>query len=67
MNYRTLGFTASVLVLMAFFQGCDRGLGPITEDTGFSGTITYKNWPRADSIYGLRLVALEDIPRTAPG
>ncbi len=67
MNYRSLVLAASVLVLIAFSAGCDRGLGPITEDTGFSGTITYKNWPRADSVYGLRLVALEEYPTDSTG
>jgi hypothetical protein len=67
MNHRTLGLAASVFILSAFIPGCDRGLGPITEDTGFRGIITYKNWPRADSVYGLRLVALEEYPRDSTG
>lgn len=67
MNYRTLGLAASVLIVLALIPGCDRGLGPITEDTGFSGTISYRNWPRADSVFGLRLVALEQYPTDSTG
>lgn len=67
MNFRTLALATGVLALMALTAGCDRGLGPITEETGFSGTITYKNWPPADSMFGLRLVALEQFPTDSTG
>lgn len=67
MNFRSLALAAGVLALLALSAGCDRGLGPITEDTGFRGTITYKNWPPADSMFGLRLVALEQFPTDSTG
>jgi hypothetical protein len=67
MNFRIASIAAVFLVLCALFPGCDRGLGPITEETGFSGTITYKNWPSADSMFGLRVVALEEFPKDSTG
>jgi hypothetical protein len=67
MNFRTLALAAGVLALMALSAGCDRGLGPITEDTGFSGTITFRNWSPADTVYGLRLVAFEEYPSDSSG
>ncbi|MCC6395991.1 MAG: hypothetical protein IT282_03160 [Bacteroidetes bacterium] len=47
--------------------GCDKGLAPITEDTGFSGVITFKNWPPPDSVLELRLVAFEVYPSDSSG
>lgn len=44
--------------------GCDHGLEPPKENqrTAISGTITYQNWPPADSLKDLRLVAFIDYP-----
>jgi hypothetical protein len=67
MNFRIAGIAAIFLVLCALFPGCDRGLGPITEETGFRGIITYKNWPRSDSLFGLRVVAFEQYPADSTG
>jgi len=60
----------AVFFLMAFLVlvfGCDRGLAPITEDTGFSGTITFKNWPPPEQVLELRLVAFEQYPADSSG
>jgi len=55
-----------VFTMLAFLAGlmpgCDRGLGPITEETGFSGVITFKNWPPPEKVLELRLVAFEEFP-----
>jgi len=54
---------ALVLIgMLILVSGCDKGLAPITEDTGFSGVITFKNWPPPDSVLELRLVAFEEYP-----
>lgn len=54
---------AFVLASVAFlFSGCDTGLGPLTESSGFSGLIRFRNWPPADSVRDLRLVAMETYP-----
>ena len=42
--------------------GCDKGLAPIYEETGFEGTIHYTNWVPADQIWELRLLVFENIP-----
>ncbi len=52
-----LGVAAAFLNL-----SCDRGLGPIYEETGFAGTIYYSNWPSIDKVWELRLVAFVDVP-----
>lgn len=49
-------------VILVVLSGCGKGLGPIEETTGFSGVISYKNWPPADSILELRIVAFEEYP-----
>jgi hypothetical protein len=58
--------TRSVLLfltfLLPFWSGCDTGLGPILEPSGFSGVIRFKNWPSADSVQDLRIVAFEQYP-----
>lgn len=51
-------------------SSCNEGIqappensGSITPGTtGFSGVITYKNWPPADSLADLRLVAFKNFP-----
>jgi hypothetical protein len=60
----------AVFFFMAFLVlvfGCDRGLAPITEDTGFSGTITFRNWPPPEQVLELRLVAFEQYPADSSG
>jgi hypothetical protein len=57
----------SLVILMVVLPGCDGGLGPIVEPTGFSGVITYKNWPPSDSLLELRLVVFEEIPTDSAG
>jgi len=52
---------------LLLLSGCDKGLAPITEDTGFSGIITFKNWPPPDSVQEIRLVAFEEFPSDSGG
>jgi hypothetical protein len=47
--------------------GCDTGLGPLNEPAGFSGVIRYTNWPSADSLRSIRLVAFETFPSDSAG
>jgi hypothetical protein len=54
-------------LLSGLLPGCDQGLGPISEETGFSGVITFRNWPPPESILELRLVALEEFPADSSG
>ncbi len=42
--------------------GCDKGLGPIHEETGFEGIIHYSNWPPIDQVWELRLLVFENVP-----
>ncbi len=58
---------ALLVILMGVVPGCDQGMGPITEETGFSGIIFYKNWPPPENILELRLVALEEYPADSTG
>lgn len=51
-----------LVALAGLIPGCDKGLGPITEETGFSGVITFKNWPSPEKVLELRLVAFEEFP-----
>ncbi len=51
-----------LVALAGLIPGCDKGLGPITEETGFSGVITFKNWPPPEKVLELRLVAFEEFP-----
>lgn len=64
-----LGHTLLLIpvVLVVLHSGCDDGMGPIVEPTGFSGVITYKNWPSQDSLLELRLVVFEEIPTDSAG
>ena len=52
------------IVITFFLAGCDHGLEPPGENqrTAISGTITYQNWPPADSLKDLRLVAFKEYP-----
>jgi hypothetical protein len=49
-------------IALLLISGCDKGLGPIDEPEGFSGVITFKHWPRPDSVLELRIVAFEEFP-----
>ncbi len=43
--------------------GCDKGLAPLNEPSGFSGVITFKNWPSDPyTVAELRLVAFTSYP-----
>jgi hypothetical protein len=58
------GSAAAILVAAALFfaSGCDKGLAPIYEESGFAGVIHYKNWPPADQVRELRLLVFEKVP-----
>lgn len=47
--------------------GCDKGLAPIYEETGFEGTIYYSNWPTIDKVWELRLLVFENVPGDSSG
>ena len=51
-----------LLVLTLIWFGCDKGLEPLNEPSGFSGVIRFKNWLPPDSVLELRLVAFERYP-----
>jgi hypothetical protein len=59
---RALTAAALIASLTLFVAGCDTGLGPLNEPAGFKGIIHFTNWPPADSVYELRLVAFETFP-----
>jgi hypothetical protein len=66
-NGSVVVITLGLLVILAgLIPGCNKGLGPITEPTGFSGVITYKNW-QAAQVLELRIVAFEEIPTDSAG
>ena len=50
-------------------SGCDTGTGlaPLNEPSGFSGVISFKNWPPPDSVQELRVVAFESYPTDSSG
>lgn len=60
----------SSLFLAVVFFGCNEGIQAPPENSvvatpglsGFAGTITYKNWPPADSLIDLRIVAFKNFP-----
>ncbi len=58
---------ALLLLLFSLVPGCDTGLEPLNEPSGFSGVIRYANWPPADSLRSLRLVAFETYPTDSAG
>lgn len=64
MPTRLLFVIVSTLLLVS---GCDRGLGPISEDTGFNGVITFRNWPPPEQVEELRLVAFTEYPADSSG
>jgi hypothetical protein len=53
--------------LFFFYSGCDTGLEPPTGESGFSGVIRFTNWPPADSVRELRVVAFEEYPTDSSG
>jgi hypothetical protein len=61
-------FAALCGALVLFvFPGCDKGLEPIDNPSGFSGTIRFRNWPTPDNVYELRLIAFKEFPRDSSG
>jgi hypothetical protein len=58
---------SSVAILMLSLSACDEGLGPLNEPSGFSGVIRFTNWPPADSVRELRLVAFTEYPNDSSG
>ena len=65
-NFSGIKFFALLLCLVVVCT-CDHGLnpeniGPEIQLTGISGTITFQNWPPADSLYNLRIVAFTVFP-----
>lgn len=58
---------AAFLFLPLLAAGCDTGLTPLNEPSGFSGTIRYRNWPPLDSLRSIRLVAFETYPSDSAG
>ena len=53
---------AVTALILALLSSCDDGLGPISNPSGISGVLRFKNWPRADSVQELRLVAFKQYP-----
>lgn len=63
-----INFLSFLLIPFLFLgPGCDKGLEPPTGETGFSGVIHFTNWPSADSVRELRLVAFEQFPSDSTG
>jgi hypothetical protein len=50
------------LLLVLLIQNCNHGIEPAQQRTAISGMITYQNWPPADSLIDLRLVAFKEYP-----
>jgi hypothetical protein len=59
--------TLILLSIVLLSSGCDTGLAPINEPSGFGGVIRFKNWPPADSVRDLRIVAFETYPTDSAG
>ena len=60
-------FAALVAIFFVFISGCDKGLEPLNEPSGFSGVIHYKNWPPPDSLLELRIAAFTEYPTDSSG
>ncbi len=59
MRYLAIFLATSLVVTV----GCDKGLAPLNEPSGFSGIITFKNWPSDPyTVAELRLVAFVSYP-----
>lgn len=54
-------------LLLVMLSACNDELGPLHEPSGFSGVIRFKNWPPADSIREMRLVAFATPPTDSSG
>jgi hypothetical protein len=63
---RALGTCLAFCGLLSL-SACDNGLSPLNEPSGFAGTIHFSNWPPADSVLDLRLVAFENFPNDSSG
>lgn len=59
--------TTLFAALLLFVSGCDTGLLPLNEQSGFRGVIRFKNWPPSDSVRELRIVAFEAYPTDSAG
>ncbi len=57
--------TLAALMLTAL--ACNEELGPLHEPSGFSGVIRFHNWPPADSIWEMRIVAFAVLPTDSAG
>ncbi|HUI66135.1 MAG TPA: hypothetical protein VL126_14925 [Bacteroidota bacterium] len=53
---------AAPLLAGVILCGCDTGLAPPTDVSGFSGVIYFKNWPSADQVQELRIIAFNTYP-----
>lgn len=51
-----------LVVFLLVLEGCHTGLAPINEPSGFKGVVRFTNWPPADSVRDLRIVAFESYP-----
>jgi hypothetical protein len=56
-----------IAVAIYGLSGCDKGLGPLNEVSGFGGHLRFSNWPPADSVRDLRIVAFIDFPSDSGG
>jgi hypothetical protein len=56
-----------VAMMLLSIAGCDKGLTPIDNPSGFSGTIRFRNWPTPDNVFELRLIAFKEFPRDSSG
>lgn len=62
-NSRMRYLATLIALSLVVMVGCDRGLAPLNEPSGFSGTITFKNWPAdPNTVLELRLVAFTNFP-----
>lgn len=60
-------FLLFIAAAMSTLCGCDKGLGPLNEVSGFGGHIRFHNWPPPDSVRDLRIVAFTDFPSDSGG
>jgi hypothetical protein len=58
---------ARALVVVFIFSACDTGLAPLNEPSGFRGVVRFQNWPPADSVREIRIVAFEQYPTDSAG
>jgi hypothetical protein len=58
---------AGLCVLLVLWSGCDTGLQPLHEPSGFTGLLRFKNWPSPDSVHDLRIVAFVNFPSDSSG